>query len=168
MRWKGIPLAAWDCLTIWDGSGSRRPESRLCACRVVVSDAHGLMSALQLYASEIEDLFGIGCRFHCETAVLIHDVAAATHLYHIAQKAVNNAIKHGHANNILIRLFSGDREGTLIIKDDGVGIERPRAPHAGVGLHIMNYRAGMIGGQLDVHRGQPKGTTVVCRFPVSV
>jgi hypothetical protein len=113
---KGIPLAAWDCLTIWDGSGSRRPESRSCACRVVVSDAHGLMSALQLYASEIEDLFGIGCRFHCETAVLIHDVAAATHLYHIAQKAVNNAIKHGHANNILIRLFSGDQEGTLIIQ----------------------------------------------------
>ncbi len=133
----------------------------------VVSDAHGLMSALQLYASEIEDLFGIGCRFQCEMAVLIHDAAAATHLYHIAQEAVNNAIKHGHANNILIRLFSGDREGTLIIKDDGVGIERPRAPHAGVGLHIMNYRAGMIGGQLDVHREQPKGTTVICRFPVS-
>jgi two-component system CheB/CheR fusion protein len=133
----------------------------------VVSDAHGLMSALQLYASEIEDLFGIGCRFQCETAVLIHDAAAATHLYHIAQEAVNNAIKHGHANNILIRLFSGDREGTLIIKDDGVGIERPRAPQAGVGLHIMNYRAGMIGGHLDVHRERPSGTTVICRFPVS-
>jgi PAS domain S-box-containing protein len=133
----------------------------------VVSDAHGLMSALQLYASEIEDLFGIGCCFQCEMAVLIHDAAAATHLYHIAQEAVNNAIKHGHANSILIRLFSGDGEGTLIIKDDGVGIERPRAPHAGVGLHIMNYRAGMIGGHLDVHREQPKGTTVICRFPVS-
>ncbi len=32
----------------------------------VVSDAHGLMSALQLYATEIEDLFGIACRFQCE------------------------------------------------------------------------------------------------------
>jgi signal transduction histidine kinase len=71
----------------------------------VVSNAHGLMSALQLYASEIEDLFGIGCSFQCETAVLIHDAAAATHLYHIAQEAVNNAIKHGHASNILIAFF---------------------------------------------------------------
>ena len=34
----------------------------------VVSDAHGLMSALQLYAAEIEDLFGIACRFQCEDA----------------------------------------------------------------------------------------------------
>ena len=70
----------------------------------VVSDAHGLMSALRLYAGEIEDLFGIVCRFECEQAVLIHDAPMATHLYHIAQEAVNNAIKHGRAKNILIRL----------------------------------------------------------------
>ncbi len=132
----------------------------------VVSDAHGLMSALRLYAIEIEDLFGIACRFQCEEAVLIHDGPMATHLYHIAQEAVNNAIKHGHAKSIVIRLFSGEREGTLIIRDDGVGIERPPAPHAGVGLHIMNYRAGMIGGNLEVKRELPRGTAVTCRFPI--
>ncbi len=132
----------------------------------VVSDAHGLMSALRLYATEIEDLFGIACRFQCEEAVLIHDGPMATHLYHIAQEAVNNAIKHGHAESIVIRLFSGEREGTLIIRDDGVGIERPLAPHTGVGLHIMNYRAGMIGGNLEVRRELPRGTVVTCRFPV--
>ena len=133
----------------------------------VVSDAHGLMSALRLYATEIEDLFGIACRFQCEGAVLIHDAPMATHLYHIAQEAVNNAIKHGRAKNILIRLFSGEHQGTLIVKDDGVGIERPLAPHAGVGLHIMGYRAGMIGGSLDVRRDLPRGTAVTCRFPIA-
>jgi len=133
----------------------------------VVSEARGLMSALRLYAAEIEDLFGITCRFQCEEPVLIHDASMATHLYHIAQEAVNNAIKHGRANAILIRLFSGDRQGTLIIKDDGLGIERPVGPHAGVGLHIMNYRAGMIGGNLEVRREQPRGTAVTCRFPIA-
>jgi PAS domain S-box-containing protein len=132
----------------------------------VVSDAHGLMSALRLYATEIEDLFGIACRFQCEEAVMIHDAPMATHLYHIAQEAVNNAIKHGQAKEILIRLFSGEREGTLIIKDDGVGIERPLAPHTGVGLHIMSYRASMIGGNLAILREQPLGTAVICRFPI--
>jgi two-component system CheB/CheR fusion protein len=134
----------------------------------VVSDSHGLMSALRLYAAEIEDLFGIGCRFQCEEAVLIHDAPMATHLYHIAQEAVNNAIKHGHAKNILIRMFAGEREGTLIVKDDGLGIERPLGPHTGVGLHIMNYRAGMIGGNLAVRREQPRGTGVTCRFPTVI
>lgn len=132
----------------------------------VVADAHGLMSALNLYACEIEDLFGISCRFQCEEPVLIHDAPMATHLYHIAQEAVNNAIKHGHAKTILIRLFAGACEGTLVIKDDGIGIERPRSPHNGVGMHIMNYRAGMIGGTLEIRRDQPKGTIVTCRFPV--
>lgn len=133
----------------------------------VVSDAHGLMSALRLYAAEIEDLFGICCRFQCEEVVLIHDAPMATHLYHIAQEAVNNAIKHGHATNILIRLFSGEHEGTLIIKDDGTGFEKRDTPHSGVGLHIMSYRAGMIGGNLDIRREQPHGTSVTCRFPIT-
>jgi len=133
----------------------------------VVSEAHGLMSALRLYATEIEDLFGIACQFQCDEAVLIHDAPMATHLYHIAQEAVNNAIKHGRARNISIQLSSGERQGMLIIRDDGVGIERPPAPHAGVGLHIMNYRAGMIGGNLEVLREQPRGTAVTCRFPIA-
>ncbi|HTW58748.1 MAG TPA: PAS domain S-box protein [Terriglobales bacterium] len=134
----------------------------------VVSDSQGLMSALRLYATEIEDLFGIACRFQCEKAVLIHDESMATHLYRIAQEAVNNAIKHGQPQNIVIQLFCGEREGMLIIKDDGKGMERPRTPHAGVGLHIMNYRAGMIGGNLEVKRELPRGTAVTCRFPIAV
>ena len=133
----------------------------------VVSDAHGLMSALRLYAREIRDLFGIVCRFQCDEPVLVHDAGVATHLYHIAQEAVNNAIKHGHAGQVLIRLFSGESEGTLIIRDDGVGIERSAGMHGGVGLQIMNYRAGMIGGNLDVRREQPNGTVVTCRFPIT-
>ena len=81
---------------------------------------------------------------------------------------MNNAIKHGNAKEIRIRLFSGDREGTLIVKDDGVGIDRPLSPHAGMGLHIMSYRSGMIGGSLEIRREQPRGTAVTCRFPVTV
>jgi PAS domain S-box-containing protein len=133
----------------------------------VVSEAHGLMSALRLHASEVEDLFGITCRFECENTVLVHDAPMATHLYRIAQEAVNNAIKHAHANNIVIRLFGGEREGTLMIKDDGIGIERPLTPRTGVGLQIMNYRTGVIGGNLEIRKELPRGTSVTCRFPLA-
>ena len=133
----------------------------------VVSEAHGLMSALRLHASEVEDLFRIRCRFECENTLLVHDAPMATHLYRIAQEAVNNAIKHAHANSIVIRLFGGEREGTLMIKDDGIGIERPLTPHAGVGLQIMNYRTGVIGGNLEIRKELPRGTSVTCRFPLA-
>jgi PAS domain S-box-containing protein len=133
----------------------------------VVSDAQGLMSALQLWAGEVEDLFGILCRFECETAVLIHDDAMATHLYHIAQEAVNNAIKHGQARNIVIRLFAENGWGTLLINDDGTGIPDNHPSNHGMGLHIMSYRAGMIGGRLDVQPSPPRGTCVTCMFPMA-
>jgi PAS domain S-box-containing protein len=132
----------------------------------VLSDEQGLMSALQLWAAEVEDLFGISCRFECEAAVLVHDDAKATHLYHIAQEAVNNAIKHGHAQKIRIRLAADDGLGNLLIADDGSGIPEHRGNTQGMGLHIMSYRAGMIGGRLDVRRGTAGGTAVSCVFPI--
>ncbi len=132
----------------------------------VVSDSHGLMSALQLWAAEVEDLFGVSCRFQCEAPVLIHDDAMATHLYHIAQEAVNNAIKHGAPRKVLIQLSAGQGRGTLLIKDDGKGIAENLANTQGMGLHIMNYRAGVIGGTLEARRDTPSGTIVTCTFPV--
>ena len=132
----------------------------------VVSDSQGLMSALQLWAGEVEDLFGISCRFECGTAVLIHDDAMATHLYHIAQEAVNNAIKHGHARSIVISLSSENEWGTLLISDAGEGIAEDRTPTHGMGLHIMSYRAGVIGGRLEIRTNRPRGTCVTCVFPM--
>jgi signal transduction histidine kinase len=132
----------------------------------VVSEEQGLMSALQLWAAEVEDIFNVPCRFQCETPVLIRDDEIATHLYHIAQEAVHNAIKHGRPQNILIRLTAEHARGTLLIEDDGIGIRESREHMQGMGLHIMNYRAGMIGGTLDVRPGRIRGTAVTCTFPV--
>jgi PAS domain S-box-containing protein len=131
----------------------------------VVSDEQGLMSALQLWAAEVEDLFNVPCRFQCDMPVLIQDDEIATHLYHIAQEAVHNAIKHGRPQNILIRLTADPGRGTLLVEDDGTGI-LTREHAQGMGLHIMNYRASMIGGTLDVCPGRVRGTAVTCTFPV--
>lgn len=133
----------------------------------VMSDAQGLMSALELWAAEVEDIFGVSCRFECPTPVLIHDIASATHLYHIAQEAVNNAIKHGGARNIVLRLFAENGSGTLLIVDDGSGIPDDRQNSLGMGLHIMSYRSAMIGGRLEISRNATQGTTVSCVFPLS-
>jgi len=132
----------------------------------VVSESEGLMSALQLWASEVEDLFRITCRFQCDEPVLVHDVTTATHLYHIAREAVNNAIKHGEPRNIIIQLAAAQGRGTLLVRDDGRGISEASAGTQGMGLHIMNYRAGMIGGSLEVRNGTPRGTAVICNFPL--
>ena len=132
----------------------------------VVSDAEGLMSALDRWAGEVQDLFAVNCRFQCEAPVLIHDDTVATHLYYIAQEAVNNAIKHGHARGIVIRLSATGDQGELTIQDDGCGIGAIVPGRKGVGLHLMNYRARMAGGTLEVQRVASSGTIVTCQFPV--
>src|SRR6202142_740486 len=132
----------------------------------VVSEAHGLMSALGQLSYEIEDLFRISCRCECDDPVLINDVNMSTHLYHIAQEAVNNAIKHGHATHIVIRLAASNDTGTLTICDDGAGFSNAAPKDSGMGLHIMAYRANMIGGTLQVVPGESGGAKVACAFPL--
>lgn len=66
----------------------------------VEADELGLMSALEQWAGEVENLYSIMCQFTCNTPILIHDESVATHAYRIAQEAVNNTIKHGEATRI--------------------------------------------------------------------
>jgi len=56
--------------------------------------------------------------------------------------------------------------GTLAIKDDHRGIAENPSGTQGMGMHIMNYRAGMIGGALEVRPDRSSGTVVTCLFPV--
>jgi PAS domain S-box-containing protein len=129
-------------------------------------EPQGLMSALKKWATEVEELFHIGCRFHCDTPLYVHDGNLATHLYRIAQEAVNNAIRHGKARNIAIGLSGKNGTGILTIADDGDGFPVNPANQPGVGLSIMNYRADLVGGSLKVHPNENRGITVTCMFPM--
>jgi PAS domain S-box-containing protein len=133
----------------------------------VVSDAQGLTSALKRWAAEVEDLFRISCRLQMNQPVLIHDSNMSTHLYRIAQEAVNNAIKHGQAQNITISLSASNGQGTLRIENDGGPIPEPLPDGSGMGMQIMHYRARMIGGSLKVGRGKTRGIAISCLFPLS-
>jgi PAS domain S-box-containing protein len=133
----------------------------------VVSDAQGLTSALKRWAAEVEDLFRISCRLQMSQPVLIHDSNMSTHLYRIAQEAVNNAIKHGQAKNITISLSASNGQGTLRIENDGVPIPEPLPDGSGMGMQIMHYRARMIGGSLKVRGGETRGIAISCIFPLS-
>jgi signal transduction histidine kinase len=126
----------------------------------------GLMEALEDFAASTSELFKISCRFECPLPVLVNDLHAAQHLYRIAQEAVGNAIKHGHAKNIWICLETNERGKHLEIIDDGVG--RPPYPGNGKGMgqRIMSYRAERIGANFSIRRREPTGTSVNCVIPL--
>jgi len=128
------------------------------------ADRRGLEPALRQIASDVEDLFGITCRFDCVEPVQVDDEQAATHLCHIVREAVSNAIRHGGARDVSVELSVDDGSAVLAIRDDGAGF--PATPNpAGMGLQIMRCRASLIGGTLQIERGGSGRTAVVCRFP---
>lgn len=129
-------------------------------------EANGLMSALQELAVNISDIFRIHGSFDARAPVLIQDNHAATHLFRIAQEAVSNAVKHGNARTVRIELDRSDGQIILSVSDDGRGFV-PQKDCKGMGLRIMSYRAGMIGGHVTVQSSENTGTKVICMAPIS-
>lgn len=133
----------------------------------VALETEGLRAALGHLAGVAEGVLGVECVLVWDEGVDVSDPVAAMHMYRIAQEATNNAVKHGRARRVELgvgRLESGEVE--LSVTDDGTGIAEPPGGDAGMGLRIMEYRARMIGGRLEVGRARGSGGTAVrCVVP---
>jgi two-component system CheB/CheR fusion protein len=127
-----------------------------------ILEAEGCASALKGLAANTEKMFNVKCSFQTGDPVLISDQAAATHLYRIAQEAVSNAIKHGKASAVEISLSNANDKILLAVSDNGIGIRSQGRTATGMGLRIMQYRAGMIGATLLVQSQGNGGTRIVC------
>jgi PAS domain S-box-containing protein len=126
-------------------------------------ERYGLLIALQELARRTEQSFAISCRVESDkrtAKVLVDD--KAIQLFRIVQEAVHNATKHASAKHICISLLMRDREWTLTVKDDGVGLRPSVKGSEGMGLRIMQYRARMIGAICDVRNDKKSGVILTC------
>jgi signal transduction histidine kinase len=115
----------------------------------------------------IEKMFHVRCRLDYDSEVIVPNHAVATHLFRLAQEAVSNAIKHGKATEVAIHLKSDPGWIYLGISDNGIGFEPDKLPATGgMGLRIMKFRAGMIGGTLTIERNGSSGMVVMCTAPI--
>lgn len=130
----------------------------------VVQDAGGLPAALRSPARAVSDTHATQCLCTCDIAVSLDDRASAD-LFRIAQEAVNNAIRHGKADTLLLSLAEDAGRLNLTIQDDGVGIPAGGQPPKGMGIRTMEYRARRNGGELRIRRGPQRGTTLTCSIP---
>lgn len=123
----------------------------------------GLRGALEELAGSVATVPGVTCRVRGQ-AERTPRGAAATHLFRIAQEAVSNALRHGKAKRIEIRFRrEGERDG-LTVTDDGVGFPQNLPQGDGMGLDLMNYRATILGGTLEIQAGTKGGTVVTCWY----
>jgi len=100
---------------------------------------------------------------------LPEDVQVA--FYRVAQEALNNAIKHAEASELVVGLRvtppSDEREhgweGRLVLRvsDDGRGFDTNHPPASHLGMGIMRERAEAIGANLSIESQAGRGTDVV-------
>lgn len=123
-----------------------------------------LPASLAELAKRLGESSKVRCAWDLDPNVRFAGSLEPTHLYHIAQEACNNSLKHACAGNLEISLQHDESAVLLQVRDDGIGMPaEPPAP-AGLGLRIMHNRAAIIGAQLTIEPAAPKGTLVACRL----
>jgi signal transduction histidine kinase len=127
----------------------------------------GLSLALEALAQSVTSLHGITCTFRSSGDEIDRNDVVATHLYRIAQEAINNATRHGRAKNITIALEEADHGVLLRVADDGTGIPGAPAANNGIGMAVMRYRARLSGGELAVESPPDGGTIVSCTAKIN-
>jgi len=128
----------------------------------------GLEVAVDELCLKIEKMTGVSCKLNIEKDFEIENQTRALHLYRIIQEAINNAVKHGKANSIDIQILEHDHHISIEIQDDGVGFSDQPSDQEGKGIQIMEYRARMMGGNLDLLRTESNRTMVRCLIPHSL
>jgi signal transduction histidine kinase len=89
-------------------------------------------------------------------------------LFRVVQEALQNALKHSHAQNVSIHL-SGTADGVMLtVIDDGVGFAVDAGWGRGLGLISMSERVDAIGGTFNVRSSPHRGTRIEVSVPVAI
>ena len=98
---------------------------------------------------------GVEARFEArgEARPLPSTVEAA--LYRSAQEGLTNVRKHAEAKRVTLELdYRQDKQVSLVLRDDGVGCERPAG---GFGIIGIQERIQLVGGETEVATAPGKG-----------
>ncbi|MEX1115218.1 MAG: sensor histidine kinase [Akkermansiaceae bacterium] len=125
---------------------------------------YGLILALEVLAQQTSKRFGVRCELRQTSEAPDFGDSVAIHIYRIMQEAVQNAIRHGKADGIVIESSAGEGFHTFTVTDDGVGFDAP-VHGAGMGMQIMEYRSRVMGATFRVEKPSQGGCRVICRVP---
>ncbi len=142
--------------------------------RPTLLDDVGLPAALRALASDaherlwIETRLDAGARARAPLAEQRLPGEGESAVFRIAQEALTNAARHGHARHARIRLRHSPDQITLLVADDGQGFDpgAVRERH-GLGLPGMRERAHLVGGEARVRSRPGRGCVIRAYAPLT-
>jgi signal transduction histidine kinase/ligand-binding sensor domain-containing protein len=135
--------------------------------RPQVLRSEGLIGALEQRLEAVERRAGIDARLVVDEEIELPK-ELEVELFHIYQEALNNALKHTKASEVVLSLSAVENNLRLEVEDNGEGFDEEIArAKGGMGLASMGERVEKIGGKLTIQSTPGAGTTVRVVAPIN-
>lgn len=143
----------------------KRISTRL---RPGILDALGLSSAIEWQASEFEERTGIHCNLDIDNVEKDIDESISITVFRIFQEIITNVIRHAEADNVDVILRFTEKELTLDITDNGIGIKKEEieSPRS-LGIIGIRERVRKWSGKVEFINNNDKGTQIRITIPLS-
>jgi len=136
--------------------------------RPTLLDNVGLVAALRWLVDETLRRVGVTCveDYPDEVPEMSSDARIA--IFRIVQESLVNVVKHANARTVNLAVWADERDFSVRIRDDGLGIDKGRIDVAqSHGLRGMRHRIESLGGVLRVQSlGAGAGTEIEFSLPL--
>jgi signal transduction histidine kinase len=94
-----------------------------------------------------------------------YPITLLNNLYRIIQELVHNILKHAQATNAMIEVVEHEQQISVMVEDDGVGID-DYTLSKGKGLGSIQSKIAYLNGQMEIEKKKDKGTLIVMEINV--
>ena len=124
----------------------------------------GLRPALEASCQEYSARFGFMVKLDYQLPPRLVPSHQAIHLLQIAREALSNALKHSHADDVVVTVMQNGKQVKLTVQDNGCGVPENAERSNHYGMIIMRDRAQSLRGDCRVRRRETGGTEVAVTF----
>lgn len=133
-----------------------------------VLDHLGLQAALRSHVADLQRHGSLRIDLRIgDVAEPVPPVVAAC-LYHVAQAALRNVVKHARAGRATVEVAPVDGGVRLSVSDDGIGFAVPARSTEGLGIVGMQERVRLAGGRFELASRVGAGSRVTVWAPLPV
>lgn len=126
----------------------------------------GLIPAIQMLASELQDAWGLEITVHVDGDPPTLEAALEHAAYRITQECLLNACRHSKSQTAEVTVTANSRFLGLAIRDSGIGFSPHNVPPGHFGLQGISHRIKSLGGRLEIASAPGSDTHVYIVLPV--
>ncbi|TWT04893.1 sensor histidine kinase [Planomicrobium sp. CPCC 101079] len=134
--------------------------------RPMALDDLGLVPTLKKYLETIEDYNqNIKISFQSNGMEVRLPANHETSIFRLVQEATSNAIRHGKATKIEVKVEWLKDQVTIVVKDNGSGFDQSIVKNQSFGLIGMKERIDLIEGDFFINSSPGNGTVLMFQIP---